>query len=172
MRSSIAKKINIKVMKLEKEFKTYLETPFGYIEIIANELALKSINFLKSRKKPIQNESAKSKILKSTVIQIKEYFSGRREVFDLPLFVKGTKLQEKVWMEILNVPFGKTTSYGNISKNIRNPKACRAVGNAVGKNPIPIVIPCHRVIHSDGNIKGFSGGDHIKRFLLNHEGVI
>ena len=159
-------------MRLEKEFRTYLNTPFGNIEIVANELALKRINFLKNSKNPSQDDLKKSKILKITLKQLKEYFSGKRKEFDLPLFVNGTSLQQNVWRDILNIPYGNTSTYKNISKNIRNPKACRAVGNAVGKNPIPIVIPCHRVIHSDGNLKGFSGGDHIKRFLLKHEGVI
>jgi methylated-DNA-[protein]-cysteine S-methyltransferase len=159
-------------MRLEKEFRTYLNAPFGNIEIVANELALKRINFLKSKKNRVQDDLKKSKILNITLKQLKEYFSGKREEFDLPLFVNGTILQQNVWKEILNIPYGNTSTYKNISKNIKNPKACRAVGNAVGKNPIPIVIPCHRVIHSDGDIKGFSGGDHIKRFLLKQEGVI
>ena len=159
-------------MKLEKEFRTYIDSPAGLIEVIANELAVKRINFLKNKKKPARNDFGKSKVLKLVTVQMKEYFKGKRDFFDLPLFIKGTKMQQSVWMEILNIPIGKTSSYKDISVKIKKPNAYRAVGNAVGKNPLPVIIPCHRVIHSNGDIKGFTGGNNIKRILLKHEGVI
>ncbi len=159
-------------MRLEKEFKAYLKSPIGFIEIISNELAIKRINFIKKGKISSKNDFRKSELLKEAYKQLKNYFSGKKEVFDLPLFVKGTGLQQSVWKEILNIPSGETTTYKNIAKKINRPNAYRAVGNAVGKNPIPIIIPCHRVIHSNGDIKGFSAGNHIKKFLLRHEGII
>jgi len=159
-------------MRLEKEFITYLKAPFGYIEIVANEIALKRINFLKGKKIPDRNDLNKSRTLKESVRQLRDYFSGRRKVFDLPLFVKGTEFQQNVWREILNIPVNKTINYKSLAKKIKKPGAYRAVGNAVGKNPIPIIIPCHRVIHSNGDITGFSGGNHIKKFLLEHEAMI
>ena len=158
-------------MKLEKEFKTSIPSPVGNIEIVANELAVKRIKFVRN-KKPVQDDLKKSKVLITTVKQLKEYFAGKRKFFDLPLFIKGTSMQQEVWMQILNVPIGETTSYNEISKNIKRPKAYRAVGNAVGRNPLPIVIPCHRVIHSNGDVSGFSGGNDIKKKLLKFEGVI
>jgi methylated-DNA-[protein]-cysteine S-methyltransferase len=159
-------------MRLEKEFRTSISSPVGNIEIIANELAIKRINFLKNKKKPERNDLKKSEVLSITVKQLKEYFSGERKFFDLPLFIKGTPMQQQVWMKILEIPIGKTTSYQDISKKIKKPNAYRAVGTAVGKNSLPIVIPCHRVIHSNGDISGFSAGDDIKRKLLRFEGVI
>jgi len=159
-------------MKLEKEFRTSISSPIGFIEIIANELAVKRINFLRNKSNTFRDDKKQSKILSSAVKQLKEYFSGKREFFDLPLFIKGTPMQQKVWMQILNIPIRETSSYKDISKKIKKPNAYRAVGNAVGKNPLPIVIPCHRVIHSNGDITGFTGGNNIKRILLKHEGVI
>ena len=158
-------------MRLEKEFRTSIPSSIGFIEIIANELAVKRINFLR-KKKPVRDDLKKSKVLSSAVKQLKEYFAGKRNFFDLPLFIKGTPMQQQVWMKILEIPIGKTSSYQDISKKIKKPKAYRAVGTAVGKNPLPIVIPCHRVIHSNGDITGFSGGDDIKKKLLKLEGVI
>ena len=159
-------------MRLEKEFRTGISSPIGNIEIIANELAIKRINFLRNKKLDVRNDLKKSKVLSSAVKQLKEYFTGKREFFDLPLFIKGTPMQQKVWMQILDIPIGKTSSYKDISKKIKKPNAYRAVGTAVGRNPLPIVIPCHRVIHSNGDITGFSGGNDIKMKLLKLEGVI
>ena len=159
-------------MKLEKEFRTYIASPVGLIEVISNELAVKRINFLKNKKKPVRNDIKNSKVLRSTVKQIEQYFKGKRKFFDLPLFIKGTPMQQSVWMEILNIPRGETSSYKDISVKIKKPSAYRAVGSAVGKNPLPLIIPCHRVIHSNGDIKGFTGGNNIKKILLKHEGVI
>jgi methylated-DNA-[protein]-cysteine S-methyltransferase len=159
-------------MKLEKEFRTYIASPVGLIEIISNELAVKRINFLKNKKKPVRNDIKNSKVLRSAVKQIEQYFKGKRKFFDLPLFIKGTPMQQSVWMEILNIPRGETSSYKDISVKIKKPNAYRTVGSAVGKNPLPLIIPCHRVIHSNGDIKGFTGGNNIKKILLKHEGVI
>lgn len=111
------------------------------------------------------------KKLKAEVRQIQEYFSGRRKTFNMKLFLKGTEFQKKVWYAIAEVKFGKTASYDWISKRIKNPGALRAVGSACGKNPVPIVIPCHRIISKDGSIGGFGGGLPLKRKLLKIENV-
>jgi O-6-methylguanine DNA methyltransferase len=107
--------------------------------------------------------------------QFSEYFAGRRKEFSLPVDIdklKGTAFQKKVWKELLNIPFGQAISYEELAKRIRQRRACRAVGNANGMNPIPILIPCHRVIAKNGGLGGYSSGMTIKRNLLKLEGVL
>ena len=102
-------------------------------------------------------------------MQLLEYFNGERDVFDLALSPKGTEFQNKVWKQLQKIPFGKTKSYGDIASKINNPKAMRAVGMANRNNPIPIIIPCHRVIGSNGKLTGFAGGLDLKKRLLDFE---
>jgi methylated-DNA-[protein]-cysteine S-methyltransferase len=102
--------------------------------------------------------------------QLTEYFAGRRQEFDLPLAPKGTDFQKQVWQALTSIPFGATTSYGELAGRIGRPKASRAVGAANGANPIPIVVPCHRVIGANGSLTGFGGGLDVKRTLLEIEG--
>lgn len=109
---------------------------------------------------------------KKVIKQLKEYFSGVRKDFDLPLHVIGTDFQKLVWRQLCQVPFGKTASYKEIAEKIGKPKAMRAVGQANHRNPIPIIIPCHRIIGSNGHLVGFVAGLDKKRFLLSHEGVL
>jgi O-6-methylguanine DNA methyltransferase len=97
------------------------------------------------------------------------YFKGRRQKFSVPLLLQGTDFQKSVWRQLKKIPFGRTASYAEIAKAIGNPRAFRAVGNANNKNPIPIMIPCHRVIGSDGQLVGFGGGLWRKEWLLSHE---
>lgn len=101
--------------------------------------------------------------------ELEEYFSGTRKVFDLPLAPQGTEFQTRVWKALLNVPYGKTCSYKEIAESIGNGKACRAVGMANNKNPIVIVIPCHRVVGSNGQLVGYAGGLNVKKKLLDME---
>lgn len=108
---------------------------------------------------------------RQVIRQLEEYFSGKREVFDLPLSPRGTAFQLRVWKSLQNIPFGKTVSYSDIAHDIRNPNAVRAVGLANGRNPIPIIIPCHRVIGKDGSLTGYGGGLPIKEKLLALEGA-
>jgi methylated-DNA-[protein]-cysteine S-methyltransferase len=98
--------------------------------------------------------------------QLDEYFAGRRTTFDVPLSPAGTAFQRDVWNALLQIPYGETTSYGQLARKIGRPAAVRAVGAANGQNPIPIIIPCHRVIGGDGRLVGFGGGLNVKRFLL------
>jgi len=107
--------------------------------------------------------------LKAGVKQIDEYFKGNRSKFLLNLDPAGTKFQRSVWRQLEKIPFGEVVSYGQIAEAIGNPRACRAVGNANGKNPISIIIPCHRVIGSDGRLTGYGGGLWRKEWLIKHE---
>jgi methylated-DNA-[protein]-cysteine S-methyltransferase len=109
---------------------------------------------------------------KKVVRQLKEYFSGARKDFDLPLHLIGTEFQKLVWRQLCQVPFGQTASYKEIAKKIGRPKGMRAVGQANHRNPIPIIIPCHRIIGANGHLVGFGGGLDKKRFLLSHEEVL
>jgi len=111
----------------------------------------------------------RSHALELTADQLAEYFAGKRREFDLPLAPRGTGFQEKVWRALLAIPFGETRSYGEIAKAIGRPSASRAVGAANGRNPISIIIPCHRVIGSTGELTGYGGGMDNKRWLLDHE---
>lgn len=101
--------------------------------------------------------------------QLDEYFSGTRKTFSLPLNPQGTEFQKSVWTELQNIPYGTTAQYGEIASRINNPKACRAVGLANSRNPIPIIIPCHRIIGKDGSLTGFGGGIELKKKLLELE---
>ena len=104
--------------------------------------------------------------------QILAYFSGDLEVFDLPLAVKGTPFQKKVWAELAKIPFGQTISYGQLASRLGKPTAARAVGGANGANPICLIVPCHRVIGTQGSLTGFAFGEAIKKALLKHEGIL
>ena len=106
------------------------------------------------------------------VRQLKEYFAGRRRQFDLPLDLRGTDFQKRCWRELLKIPYGETRSYADIARAIGNPAAVRAVGLANGQNPIAIIVPCHRVIGSDGSLTGYGGGLETKRKLLELEGAL
>lgn len=103
--------------------------------------------------------------------QIEEYLKGRRKTFDIPLDLRGTDFQIAVWQALLKIPYGSTKSYSEVAKEINRPKAVRAVGSAIGANPVPIVVPCHRVIGKDGSLTGFAGGLNIKQQLLKIEGT-
>ena len=108
---------------------------------------------------------------KQAISELTEYFAKKRTTFTVPLNPSGTEFQKKVWAELTKIPFGKVLAYKDLAENVNNPKGCRAVGNANGKNPLPIFIPCHRVIASDGKLGGFSCGLDMKIKLLSIEGV-
>jgi methylated-DNA-[protein]-cysteine S-methyltransferase len=109
--------------------------------------------------------------LAATVVQLNEYFNGGRREFDLPLYFEGTTFQRRVWQELTEIPYGETWSYGQLARRIGKPSASRAVGLANGRNPISILVPCHRVIGADGSLTGYGGGLERKRWLLAHEGL-
>jgi len=151
---------------LESEKIAYYKTPIGTAKIIGNNEGIISVTIIEDK---IETSTQISKCLESCIVQLDEYFQGNRTRFDLKLNPHGTDFQKKVWNELLNIPFGKTRSYLEQTKKIGDPKAIRAVAAANGKNPIWIIIPCHRVIGSDGSLTGYAGGIWRKKWLLEHE---
>lgn len=143
----------------------YLQTPVGIAEFQGDEEGLASISIL-DENKPI---GIIPEVLEDAVYQLKEYFEGSRQQFDLKLNPSGTDFQKKVWEALLEIPFGKTISYLDLSKKLGDVKAIRAVASANGKNPLWIVVPCHRVIGTNGDLIGYAGGLHRKKWLLEHE---
>jgi methylated-DNA-[protein]-cysteine S-methyltransferase len=146
-----------------------MKTPFGTIYLSASDRGITRVGFEappEKLSKTLSEPRAAAKILREGLSQLTEYFKGTRQVFDLPMDADGTDFQKRVWKELTRIPFGKTISYGELARRVKNPKASRAVGSANGKNPIGIVVPCHRVISSDGSIGGYAGGVPLKKHLL------
>ena len=141
------------------------KSPIGDIYVTADNTAVLSVGF--KRFEFLNN--LQNNIIKSAIKQLNEYFLGRRKVFSLPLNPLGTDFQKAVWKELQNIPYGETRTYKDIAAAVGNPKACRAIGNANNKNPIGIVIPCHRVIGSNNKLIGYAGGLDKKQMLLNLE---
>jgi methylated-DNA-[protein]-cysteine S-methyltransferase len=152
---------------LSVEFRGFLLSPLGILEIISNDSFIISLLFRDDIEViPDFNEN---QIVHNCIVQLMEYFEGKRFIFDLALNPAGTDFQKKVWSKVFGINFGEVVSYGDISKTLGNPKLTRAVGLANGANPITIIIPCHRVIGSNGTLTGYSGGLNRKKWLLNHE---
>jgi methylated-DNA-[protein]-cysteine S-methyltransferase len=153
----------------------YYQSPIGLLEIKTNERALTGIRVVNDSDKnketvlPTNEEQA---ILKKVRLQLDEYFSGKRKKFDLPLELHGTDFQQKVWKQLQQIPYGKTISYAQLAQAVGNPKAYRAAGSANGKNPVAIIIPCHRVIASDNSLGGYAYGLDAKKCLLKLETVV
>ncbi len=140
-------------------------TPLGPVQLTSSEVGVRSILFLS---KPIEAGEIPD-TLESSATQLQEYFSGTRKAFDMPLDLEGTEFQRKVWAELLKIPFGATMTYLELATMLGEPKLVRAVGAANGKNPVGIVVPCHRVIGTGGKLVGYAGGLERKRWLLHHE---
>lgn len=153
---------------------TYSKSPIGTIEIVGNENGIQAVSLLDENFKieTETNSNELAKCLKDCSIQLEEYFTGNRTTFDLKLNPNGTKFQQKVWQELLNIPYNTTRTYLEQTKAIGDVKAIRAVASANGKNPIAIIIPCHRVIGSDGSLTGFASGIWRKKWLLDHENPV
>jgi len=151
-----------------------LDTPIGPLQCGVNEPGeVVFINFVAGRgAKDLPGAVADPRRLQRLTIQLREFFDGSRTEFDLPLSPRGTEFQKQVWSVLRRIPFGSTRSYQEIATTIGRPAATRAVGAANGSNPIPIVVPCHRVIGSNGSLTGFGGGLPVKRWLLEHEAGI
>lgn len=146
----------------------YYNGPIGKIGIVENEGVITHVYFEDELKDKIIEEG-KSKLLEEACKQLEEYFQGVRKEFNLPLKPKGTPFMESVWKALQDIPYGQTKSYKDIAEAVGNAKACRAVGLANNRNPIPIFIPCHRVIGANGKLVGYGGGLHIKEYLLELE---
>lgn len=143
-----------------------INTPLGVTKISGDEKGIASVTILNA------NETITDiipEVLQDCAYQLQEYFQGKRKRFSLKLNPKGTEFQNRVWSELQIIPFGKTISYLELSKQLGDVKAIRAVANANGKNPLWIIVPCHRVIGSDGSLIGYAGGLHRKQWLLEHE---
>lgn len=160
-----------------------MESPIGLLTIGKSEKGICFIHFGRLKKDTKMNASfmkrfqdvlyKKSEIqLVEAVKQLNEYFSGERKTFDLPLDLIGTPFQLSVWSKLTEIPYGETRSYKQIATDIGSPKAVRAIGGANNKNPVPIIIPCHRVIGSNGSLVGYGGGLEKKQYLLHLEGVL
>ena len=157
-------------------FYKIMHSPVGDLKLVASDAGLAAILWENDDPQRVRLniacENSKHPVLINAENQLKEYFSGKRNAFDLKLDFAGTEFQRKVWAALLTIPFGETRSYGQIAKQIGNPKAVRAVGAANGKNPISIIAPCHRVIGSNGKLTGFAGGLEIKAHLLGLERAV
>jgi methylated-DNA-[protein]-cysteine S-methyltransferase len=145
-----------------------LQTPVGTIEITSTLTALVSVKFLIDKTFPVIS-SRSTEILDAAIIQLGEYFNLKRQKFELPLLAEVTDFQIKVWNRISEISFVKTKTYGELANALGSMKLTRAVGTANGSNPIPVIIPCHRVIGSNGKLTGYSGGLWRKQWLLEHE---
>ena len=155
---------------------TYVESPIGRLLLHSDGVALTGL-YMDVPSRPPRGkddwvEDAGSGPLPATIRQLREYFAGQRRGFDLPLRFHGTEFQQRVWNMLTEIPYGATWSYGELAKHIDNPHASRAVGLANGRNPIAIVVPCHRVIGADGSLTGYGGGLERKLWLLAHEGYV
>ena len=153
------------------------QSPLGPLFLYATEKNLIGLcfsdnraSFLKKNAQMIFNEE-KSTLIKEAIKQLEEYFRNKRTQFNLPLEAQGTPFQKKAWNALQKIPYGKTISYGDQARKIRSEKSVRAVGTANGKNPIAIIIPCHRVIGSNGTLTGYAGGLSLKSKLLEIEGL-
>ncbi len=152
---------------------TVMKSPVGDITLIADNVSLREIYWPNQKPDRVKFPNLENKdggrVLKLAVKQLESYFSGKRKEFNLPLKPVGTEFQKEVWEALRSISYGETVSYGDIARRIGRPKAVRAVGAAIGKNPLSIMIPCHRVIGASGKLTGFAGGLSTKEFLLNLE---
>lgn len=151
---------------MEKLYSKTINSPIGFLEIISDETSLISISFVEKEKNSTVVQPA---ILIKTIQQLNEYFSGNRTEFELNLNPFGSEFQKRVWQELQKIPFGETTSYLNLALQTGSVKNTRAIGMANGRNPIPIVIPCHRIVGKNGKLTGYSGGLDKKKWLILHE---
>lgn len=149
--------------------RTYWNSPIGTIEIVGNDDGIVSINFVEQHG---QDGDPADSDLRACIGQLDEYFRGTRQEFSLRLAADGTEFERKVWEELERIPFGETRSYLDIARTLGDTGAVRAVGRANGRNPLAIVVPCHRVIGHDGSLTGYAGGMERKRWLLDHEAIL
>jgi methylated-DNA-[protein]-cysteine S-methyltransferase len=152
---------------MKNTFYTQMPSPIGPLQLLGDEHALQGL-YMHAYDPPDHWREA-SEPFADAIEQLEQYFAGERVEFDLPLDMRGTDFQRNVWEALLTIPYGETRSYGEIAKQIGRPDRARAVGAANGSNPVSIIVPCHRVIGSDGSLTGYGGGLPRKRWLLDHE---
>lgn len=154
---------------------THIDSPVGPLLLAASDAGLHAIEFHAARHPVARGGDwveADHPVLRAAASQLREYFAGTRRAFDLPLAPDGTDFQRRVWQTLATIPYGRTISYADLASRVGRPGASRAVGAANGRNPLPIVLPCHRVIGANGALTGFGGGLPTKRFLLELEGAL
>jgi methylated-DNA-[protein]-cysteine S-methyltransferase len=157
---------------MDAKTRVYYESPIGLLEITGGRSGIESVSFVERRKERRKRNAPNAGVprtLEECASQLKEYFEGSRKTFDLRLAPSGTVFQKRVWRALLGIPWGRTKSYRDIARTVGNPLATRAVGGANHSNPIVIIIPCHRVVGSDGRLTGYGGGLWRKEWLLAHE---
>ena len=161
----------------------FLDTPIGRMLAVASDAGLHALEFVDHPDLPPTEAAAAvvarrpvrlgdHPVLSAAATQLLEYFAGRRRDFDLPLELRGTPFRLRVWQALRRIPFGATSTYARLALDVGSPSAVRAVGGANGANPVPVIVPCHRVIASDGTLCGFGGGVWRKRWLLEHERAV
>lgn len=152
-------------------FYGWLDSPVGRLLVAGDGDRLRLISFAAGGRvrRPAASWRRRDEAFEDAFAQLRAYFAGERTRFDLPLELAGTSFQNAVWSALLDIPYGETVSYGELAKRIGRPTASRAVGAANGANPLPIVVPCHRVIGANGSLTGFGGGIETKQYLLQHE---
>lgn len=143
----------------------FFKSPLGWMQIKTENDKIIFVDFVQKGRRTTPNKTANV-----CQKQLEEYFSGKRKIFVLPLFWQGTPFQQSVWQKLLAITYGKTWSYQEVADSIENPKAARAVGQAIHKNPLAVIVPCHRVIGSNGKLVGYAQGLGRKEWLLRHEG--
>ena len=158
-----------------KVLTTFVDSPVGQLFLAADDEGLRAIEFRDNRH-PVKRDGdwceGDNAVLRKAAKQLGEYFAGKRRDFDLPLSPHGTDFQRGVWQTLATIPYGETISYAQLAQRVGKPSASRAVGAANGRNPLPIVLPCHRVIGADGSLTGFGGGLPTKQYLLKLEGAL
>jgi len=157
-----------------EHFKTMLDSPVGELTLVATDIGLRAVLWPNDEPKRVRLpfpiiEASGNAILRRTADQLREYFAGERTAFDLPLDLHGTEFQQLAWRSLASIPYGQTSTYGEQANRIGRPKAVRAIGAANSRNPVSIVLPCHRVVGADGSLTGFAGGLDAKRRLLEIE---
>ena len=150
------------------------KAPFGVLTVVGSDRGIRYVMFNNdAHPKPLErlhiSDSEIHDSVNDAITQLDEYFNGSRRDFELPLDLQGTEFQVAAWNALADIPFGRTASYGQQAASIGRPKAVRAIGGANGRNPVAIVLPCHRIVGADGSLTGFGGGIEVKKWLLDHE---
>jgi len=150
------------------------EAPFGVLTVVGSDLGIRYVMFNNdAHPKPLEqlriSDTEIHDSVKDAITQLEEYFTGSRRDFELPLDLHGTEFQVEAWKALADIPYGHTATYGQQAASIGRPKAVRAIGGANGRNPVAIVLPCHRIVGADGSLTGFGGGIEVKKWLLDHE---
>ena len=153
--------------------RTY-KAPFGVLTVVGSDLGIRFVTFNNdAHPKPLEqlriSDTEIHDSVNDAITQLEEYFTGSRRDFELPLDLHGTEFQVEAWQALADIPYGHTATYGQQAASIGRPKAARAIGGANGRNPVAIVLPCHRIVGADGSLTGFGGGIEVKKWLLDHE---